>query len=710
VAGVVGLALFLRLWSALQLPVDFDEPVYLEAAYDYAAALRAGDFNAIIDYPENREHPPLVKLVYGLTLAALGEDPSFTDALFASRIVSAVFGTLAVLLVALVSPLAGGMLAVHTLAVKYTSQAYLEALPHFTSVAAILAFWRFSRPAGDKPPPAGQVFSLPSSPWFWLSALALGLTLAGKYAYFPVVAVIVFLALRSKRSDFSLWALLPYFAAAVLVFWAFNPTLWREPVGRFLESLTFHSQFAQSAHVQASGYGWYQPILWIAHSAAFQWHPDIIFYMGFDGLIFWLAVGGLRREWSTRPWLLVWLGFSLLVLLAWPTKWPQYTLVLVPALCLVAAATLKRLYNWAAEYESYYGTLSEMVPRPPLSVWVMVIGIGTFLFVGYIAHNVSLARSRVGWSQLTPVNSFLPSGVVYDLLPGRDGEMLLGTDRGLAVWAPPAGSDLPDSWTIYTRENSGLPDNRVLAMAGDPQGTLWVGTLAGAARFEAGSWSVYRGQDMNLQSEQINTLAEGSRGELWVGTSAGAAVFDGQIWQAFTTQTSGLVNDAVFSLAVEPLPAGDRVWFGTLDGLSRLDTSSGVWTSYTRADFDMPRAGIADLKFAPDGGLWMATLGGGLYRIDEEGWQVYRTSNSDIPYNTLQTVAISSRGQVWIGAAIPNATGGVVAVQDGLSWKTFIGRNSGYTEAEPVSLAFDTNDRVWIATRSNGVVIYQSTP
>ena len=44
VAALV-LAVLLHAWAALLLPTDFDEPVYLGAAFDYARLLRAGDLN-----------------------------------------------------------------------------------------------------------------------------------------------------------------------------------------------------------------------------------------------------------------------------------------------------------------------------------------------------------------------------------------------------------------------------------------------------------------------------------------------------------------------------------------------------------------------------------------------------------------------------------------------------------------------------------------
>ncbi len=269
--GVVLVAALLRGWAVLRLPLDYDEPVYLRAGFEYARALRAGDWNGVIDYAANREHPALVKLLYGLVVLVSGQDVTWAVGLYAARALSAVLGTLAVLVLALFNPLAGGMLAVHTLAIKYTGQAYLEALPHLASLGSVLAFVR-SRPAGSE-----QSRRLPDA-WFWLSALALGVTAAGKFTYLPVVLVILYLALFEKRTRW--YHLLLYLAVSVATFWLLNPTLWHEPVTRLYNSLFFHVGYSQGANVEQAGLPWYQPLYWISRSSPSAWHPDLFFYPG----------------------------------------------------------------------------------------------------------------------------------------------------------------------------------------------------------------------------------------------------------------------------------------------------------------------------------------------------------------------------------------------------------------------------------------------
>ncbi len=698
--GIVLLAIIVRGWASLRLSVDFDEPTYLETAFDYARALKNGDLAGVIDYDENREHPALVKLVYGFMILGLGLDTDWQAALYIGRLVSALFGVLAVLVLALFDPLAGGLLAVHTMVVKYTSQVYLEALPHLASLVSVLAL---TRSRGDR------------DRWFWLSALALGLTAAGKFSYLPIVLVLLYIAIWDKRTRW--YNLLLYGVVALAIFWILNPTLWREPVTRLADSLFFHARYSQGPRVEQSGYPWHRPLAWISRSWPSLWHPDAFIYPALDGPVFLLALPGLYWEWKERRWVVVWIAISLFFLLVWPTKWPQYTLVLTPALCMSAATALRHIYDWLRERETYWDWFRQMIPVPPLSFWILS-GVVIMAVAGiYTAATLDLTLGRLGWSHMTIESSFLPSNIVYDLLVGSDQDlaegMVLATERGAAFWLPPETTDLPDRWTILTTENSGLPSDRVLSLARDTSGNIWFGTEAGLAGHEQGQWQTYQAGDMGLIEDRVYALAPGSDGRLWVGTSTGAAIFEAGTWEPLTTANSGLVDNWVTTIIVQPTPEGDRVWFGTEKGISRLDTSSGEWTSFTEG-FDQ---GVGALLLGDDGSLWAGTLGNGLGRWDGQDWQFYWTGNSEIPNNTVTALAEKEPGVLWVGTAEPMEAGGALAefsipddpTEDEGEWRLYATRNSGFSAAEPLIIVQDREGRWWIGTRTTGVDIYQAT-
>jgi ligand-binding sensor domain-containing protein len=357
-----------------------------------------------------------------------------------------------------------------------------------------------------------------------------------------------------------------------------------------------------------------------------------------------------------------------------------------------------------------------MVPVPPLSFWILGGAVIVVVAVVYTTATLDLTLGRLGWSHMTIESSRLPSNIVYDLLVGSDEDtekgMILATDRGAAVWLPPETTDLPDYWHVLTTENSGLPSSRVLSLARDDSGNIWFGTEAGLARYDQGRWQTFRAGDMGLVEDRVYALTTDSDGRLWVGTSSGAAVLDGETWGPLTTGTSGLVDNWIYTILVEPAPEGDRVWFGTEKGLSRLDTASGEWTSFTEG-FDQ---GVGTLLVDDSGILWAGTMGSGLGRWDGRAWQFYWTGNSEIPNNTVTALAEKEPGILWVGTAEPMEAGGSLAEfstpgdpsQDEGEWRHYARRNSGFSAAEPLIIVQDPEGRWWIGTRTTGVDIYQA--
>jgi hypothetical protein len=385
VAAIAGL---LRARGVERLPLDHDERIYVFVGRDFAAALQSGNLKAIPKYSTNFEHPDFVKLVYGVVLYSTQRQlPTFNkqgfivgerlqDSLPAkpmvvtSRWVSAVFGVLAAVLLAIINPIAGLFLAVHTYAVKYTSVAYLEAIPSFTTLISILAYTRWEKAYFGQAP--RLFFKKIPAPYVWLviSAVALGLSAASKYIYGVVGIAIVCYALWqafSNRQDWNktLTGLFVWGLLALAAFFVCDPYLWLDPLHRLHGSLAFSAAYSTSEQVQAWNYPAWQPFIWLLNPVTGQ-NPAAIPFLPGDFLITYdlpinlLALLGLPRMFKRNRIFAVWLFIALAFLLVWNTKWPQYVMILLAPLCLSAAegvATLlwpvlwyrKRLENRLAE-------------------------------------------------------------------------------------------------------------------------------------------------------------------------------------------------------------------------------------------------------------------------------------------------------------------------------------------------------------------------
>jgi ABC-type sugar transport system permease subunit len=346
---VVAVAAWLRWHAVVNLPVDYDEDDYIRAAQQYTALIRSGDWQGFLQTNYRFEHPPLGKIAFGVSLLSARPEPLTPDRpttadpdsnlprdlLRPARITSAVFGTLEVLLLGLVNPLAGLLLGVHAFTIKYTSQVMLESLPALTSLACVMAYMRWKKTSSYKIN-------------FWLagSAIFLGLTAASKYLYCIVgIAILVDWLLESRQTG-NLRQILPlvlfWGLLATGTFFAADPYLWPDPLGRLKDSILYHTAYAAGAsEVQNAGFPIWQPFIWL-NTTPYAWHPQA-FYFAIDPLISLLAAFGIGSLWKKQRLYGLWLAIALSFLLIWPTKWPQYLLILTAPLSLMASEGLMNL-------------------------------------------------------------------------------------------------------------------------------------------------------------------------------------------------------------------------------------------------------------------------------------------------------------------------------------------------------------------------------
>jgi len=426
-------------------------------------------------------------------------------------------------------------------------------------------------------------------------------------------------------------------------------------------------------------------------------------------VIFIFAIAGLVFEWRKNIWVAAWIATSFLTLLAWPTKWPQYTLILIPALCLAAGFGLRRLIVMVEKFEDYWQVFENLLPRPGKLFWICLILFFGLLGFGKLGYEIQRAQGRIGWVNVQAELSPLASNKVNDIVIAQDGTVALATDSGIAFWKPSDQSPWGEEQISFSPQNSGLADLQANILLPGNGNSWWIGTKNGLNLYDpALGWKTWYGRDMGLTGSQINTLQKDELGNLWVGTSNGAAIFDSnKQWKTITTQNSGLGNDSIFSIAIQP---GEAAWFGHLKGVSRLDIKSGQWTQFDLSKFGFGWGGTVDLMVDHQDRVWAATIGSGLNMWDGKEWTNYRVSNSGIPQNSVNQILAAPNGLIWIGCSYTTQPGGVIASFDGKAWTLFDAEKSGFSGSEPLALALDENGKLWIGTRGQGIDIYQTSP
>lgn len=340
----IALATWQRACAVDALPVDFDERRYLEAAFDYAERMAPGRWSQILDGDENREHPPLVKLAFGVALRASGApEPDWErvpptkplpeaarPAFEAGRWASAVAGIGQVAIAAAIHPLAGLLLAGEAYHAKYTAQAYLDAIPGLLFALALLVFERATREPGGARRPVADLRLLAVTSAF------LGAAAAGKYPFGAVgLLALAPLTILSVPRRPMIWLALA--GIALVTFAALDPFLWADPVGRLFGSVGFHFVYGQSESVRSAGLPWYQQFVWLFRSGPTEWHPGLFPVGHVTRALVPLALIGMPIAVRRRTVWAVATAVGLAFLLVWPVKWPQYLLLILVPLSVCAA-------------------------------------------------------------------------------------------------------------------------------------------------------------------------------------------------------------------------------------------------------------------------------------------------------------------------------------------------------------------------------------
>lgn len=258
---------------------------------------------------------------------------------------------------------------------------------------------------------------------------------------------------------------------------------------------------------------------------------------------------------------------------------------------------------------------------------------------------------------------------VRSLLESPTGEWWIGTEGdGLKRYDPRTGQfthfDTPIA-TLLDRQQS-AEDLRILSLAHDTaRDRLWIGSNQGLfsretdGQFRRWSTSVTAADDLFRQAP-LRSLVLESGDILWVATSGHGVMrvdaASGEVQARYRhdpTDPHSLTHDFVLKAYVDR--HGHR-WFGTMLGLSRLDTQ-GRWQRF-RFDAAVPDSLPGDLVRAlhedPAGRLWVGTHSG-LARVDEVGDEV-RFVRTDVrrvlPSGTVYGILGDDQGRLWLSSNI----------------------------------------------------------
>ena len=148
----------------------------------------------------------------------------------------------------------------------------------------------------------------------------------------------------------------------------------------------------------------------------------------------------------------------------------------------------------------------------------------------------------------------------------------------------------------------------------------------------------------------------------------------------------------------------DTIWIGTWGGVVAVDRVTGTLNTYNHSNSPLPYQLIDAIAIDANGNKWFGTHMKGLVKFDGSNWTNYTVSNSGISTNNVASIAIDNNGTKWLGML----GGGGLVKFDGTNWVVYKTSNSGIGSNTLRDVFIDSNGIIWLATDA-GITVFDGT-
>lgn len=293
----------------------------------------------------------------------------------------------------------------------------------------------------------------------------------------------------------------------------------------------------------------------------------------------------------------------------------------------------------------------------------------------------------------------LPANVSLEVYFGKEDQILTPLFLQKTTVFPLDTVDI-ESWEILTKENSGLPENTLLAVMIDGSGVVWVGTKSsGLVSYDGSVWAQYNSGNSSLPNDTVQALAQGSDGSIWIGTAGGLAKYTVGVWEVFNQKNTSLPSDCITDIAID---STGNPWFCSSAGVTEFDGTK--WnTTVNAAGKQLDR--VYAIVTGTDGNIMIGN-GSGLFHFNyaTKAWTYLPLANL-FTYVTVSDLAVDTKNAFWL----TTATGGALKYYNG-QWTIYNSGNLNVPSDKLKSIIVDKNDVAWAGAVDMGAVIQYGNP
>ncbi len=127
------------------------------------------------------------------------------------------------------------------------------------------------------------------------------------------------------------------------------------------------------------------------------------------------------------------------------------------------------------------------------------------------------------------------------------------------------------------------------------------------------------------------------------------------------------------------------------------------WDIVNSDNSELPNQTIKSIAIDSSGAVWYATYMGGIAVVKDGQWTIYNTSNSELPHNYVNSISVDGNNVKWIGT-----DGGGLARFDGTNWEVYKTSNSGIPSNVVMTTYCDADGSVWVGTYFGGLAHFNN--
>ncbi|HEY7369225.1 MAG TPA: two-component regulator propeller domain-containing protein [Thermoanaerobaculia bacterium] len=253
-----------------------------------------------------------------------------------------------------------------------------------------------------------------------------------------------------------------------------------------------------------------------------------------------------------------------------------------------------------------------------------------------------------------------------------DGFVTLLFDREGSLWAGSMDGgllQLSDRRVTSLGPADGLADEKMWTVFTDRDGTIWSGSAKGQLSRRAPG--AERFESVANFGSPILAIDQDAAGALWVGTQVdGLKKLEKGRWSEMR-RTDGLSSNWISGICAT-CPGG--VWVASMGGGLTIVPEKGATEKIFARDGRIPSDAIFSLAPDPDGSVWVGTFGGGLSHIRGTERRIY-TVRDGLAHDIVAAIVPEKDGTVWVGTR-----GGLSRLKDG-RWTTYRSQDGLFYDA-----------------------------